>query len=179
MPTAPQVILYSTSLHAWEVWSQSRPLAQGTLAACRDAYPDAEPVSDHQRLIALADEFSLAYPWLKDSNAVLDMCVAVSEDFVAMLAEHDIAAETISGVMMGEVPEIPGTTAVLAGHYAVLVHDQAADGSPGDVVYDWTARQFDPTARVPLIQPLAQWRATWTELGSGQPTATAKTGAPA
>lgn len=46
--TAPVVILYSTSLHTWEVWQQSRPLAHGSLASCREAYPHADPVSQHQ-----------------------------------------------------------------------------------------------------------------------------------
>lgn len=176
MPTAPKVILYSTSLHTWEVWSQSRPLAQGSLKSCRDTYPDAEPVSDHQRLLAIADEFLIELPWLRDGRAVLDMCVQVSEHFVSTLAEHGIAAETISGMLMGTAPEFEGETLVLAGHYAVLVHDQDSAGQPADVVYDWTARQFDPSARVPLVQPLTQWRETWLDPRSANSYA-AKSGA--
>ena len=52
---APQVILYSTTLHCWEVWQQGRPLAQGSLEACQQAYPDAFPVSDRQRRLAAED----------------------------------------------------------------------------------------------------------------------------
>lgn len=166
MPTAPKVILYSTSLHAWEVWSQSRPLAKGSLEACLATYPDAEPVSDHQRLLAIADEFLIAYPWLKDGDAVLDMCVRVSDEFVALLGENGIVAESVSGILMGTVAEFPDVPVVVAGHHAVLVHDQGPDGKPADVVYDWTARQFDPKARVPLVQPLEEWRQKWDEIGA-------------
>ncbi len=53
---APTVILYSTTLHTWEVWRQGRPLAHGSLDACMAAYPDALPVSEHQRHLAAADD---------------------------------------------------------------------------------------------------------------------------
>lgn len=56
MGKPPKVILYSTSLHTWEVWSQGRPLGHGSLEACQIAYPDALPVSDDQRRIAAGDE---------------------------------------------------------------------------------------------------------------------------
>ena len=52
----PTVILYSTSLHAWEVWQQGRPLAHGSLESCQHAYPDALPVSDHQQRLAIEDQ---------------------------------------------------------------------------------------------------------------------------
>lgn len=165
MATKPQVILYSTSQHCWEVWSDSRPLGQGSLDACRRTYPDAQPVSDHQRLLALADEFHQGLPWLGDGAAVLDLCESVSSEFAALLTEHGLAAETVSGVLMGSIPEFPDTTAVLAGHYATLVRYDDGNG-PVETVYDWTARQFEPTARVPLVQPLVQWRETWADIAT-------------
>ena len=51
---SPQVILYSTSLHTWEVWQTGRPLANGSLDACRAAYPDAW-LPDSQLRIAEGD----------------------------------------------------------------------------------------------------------------------------
>lgn len=56
MTRAARVVLYSTSLHTWEVWSQSRPLAHGSLEACLAAYPDAGPASERQLALAAADE---------------------------------------------------------------------------------------------------------------------------
>lgn len=58
MPS-PTVILYSTSLHAWEVWQNGRPAARGSLEACQAEYPAALPVSERQRGIALRDLLDL------------------------------------------------------------------------------------------------------------------------
>ena len=44
----PQVLLFSTTLGTWEVWSQSRPLAQGSVQALRHHYPDAQGPSAMQ-----------------------------------------------------------------------------------------------------------------------------------
>lgn len=55
MSKAEKVLLYSTTLHTWEVWSQSRPLAHGPLAACQAAYPDAIGPSEHQLRLAAED----------------------------------------------------------------------------------------------------------------------------
>lgn len=59
--SAPVVILYSTSLHCWEVWSQSRPLAQGSLEACVEAYPQAPPVTERQFALEASDPRSPRY----------------------------------------------------------------------------------------------------------------------
>jgi hypothetical protein len=81
-----------------------------------------------------------------------DMCVPVSEAFVQALAESGVAARVLSGVRMGE---FNGTPVLLNGHFAVEV---------GEVVYDWTARQFDEGASVPLVEPVAVWRERWPAL---------------
>lgn len=77
-----------------------------------------------------------------------DRCVDVSTRFRDLLAAAGVEAEIISGFeMVGDL--------VLNGHTAVLV---------GERVYDWTARQFDASAPVPLIQPVSEWRTTWQRL---------------
>lgn len=43
-----QVILYSTSLHTWEVWQQGRSLAHGSLDSCMAAFPNALPLAHSQ-----------------------------------------------------------------------------------------------------------------------------------
>jgi hypothetical protein len=63
----------------------------------------------------------------------------------------------ISGLKFGEVPEFPGQRMVLGGHFAVQV---------GTTAYDWTARQFDPQASVPLVLPVDQWHGEWSKMGS-------------
>lgn len=81
-----------------------------------------------------------------------DRCVPVSEAFIAALADEDVSAQLVNGVRMGQFQGIP---VVLNGHFAVQV---------GDTIYDWTARQFDPTAPVPLVEPVQAWRARWPSL---------------
>lgn len=51
----PKVILYSTSLHTWEVWREGRPLGHGSLAACQRAHPDAIGPSQRQRDLEAGD----------------------------------------------------------------------------------------------------------------------------
>lgn len=55
MTSHPKVILYSTTLHCWEVWQTSRPLGYGSLEACQAAYPDALPVAASQIALAMKD----------------------------------------------------------------------------------------------------------------------------
>jgi len=55
MASMVQVILYSTTLHAWEVWANSRPLGYGSLEACQLFFPDAEGPSLHQARLADSD----------------------------------------------------------------------------------------------------------------------------
>jgi hypothetical protein len=49
------VILYSTSLHRWEVWYKGSPVAHGSLEACREAYPKAPEPSEMQYRLAAND----------------------------------------------------------------------------------------------------------------------------
>lgn len=97
---------------------------------------------------------------VRNPVAVREQCAIVSAEFVDRCRAAGIEAEVIQGLHMGEHKMFPGETLVLAGHYAARV---------GTTVYDWTARQFDPSAPVPLIQDESAWRETWQDLG-GAPT---------
>lgn len=80
-----------------------------------------------------------------DSETVRDKCHEYSDAFVEFLGFHYIYAETVQGFeMSGNV--------ILQGHVANLV---------GSDVYDWTARQFDPSSPVPTVTPLPEWRSKW------------------
>jgi hypothetical protein len=82
-------------------------------------------------------------------------CFNESHRFVHVLSCYGIDAEVVSGVKMAE---FMGHEVVMDGHAAARV---------GDVVYDWTARQFWPHDQpVPLVQTYEEWRAEWRRLGS-------------
>lgn len=49
------VILYSTTLCAWEVWRNGRPEGSGSLAACRSHAPDAPEPTPAQHQLANKD----------------------------------------------------------------------------------------------------------------------------
>ena len=55
MPSKPGAILYSTTLHLWEVWRLGRPVAQGSLDACQNAYPNTPEPSEMQYRLARND----------------------------------------------------------------------------------------------------------------------------
>lgn len=115
---------------------------------------------------------------LTDPDTVREQCFEVSQRFTDACAAAGIEAEVVSGMLFGEDPAFPGVTLMLHGHAAALVrgwhtapHDDTdappVVGSnewfdePEDVVVDWTARQFDPDAPVPLVEPLGVWRQRW------------------
>ena len=98
--------------------------------------------------------FAAAHPDLAHQHHAHDRCIPISEEFTALLADHGTDAEVVMGARVGEDPRFPGVRLFLGGHYAVAV---------GDTVYDWTARQFNPAAPVPLVQPLEEWRTTWAD----------------
>lgn len=50
-----RVILYSVSLHTWEVWETGRPIAHGRLEACQWEYPEAIPPDERQLRLAAED----------------------------------------------------------------------------------------------------------------------------
>lgn len=81
-----------------------------------------------------------------------DQCVTESERFHGWLLDHGIEAHVVNGFQFGT---FMGKVVVTDGHTAVQV---------GHVVYDWTARQFDPAAPFPLVQPVSEWRKTWRSL---------------
>jgi hypothetical protein len=110
---------------------------------------------------AAVDEFAEQHgTWLMDPT-LHDHCVLVSEEFKAVCVRHNVAAQVIDGLQVGEHPAFPGKRLVLAGHFAVLLPNEAAG-----IVVDWTARQFDPDAPVPMIMSLHEWRATWPDTDS-------------
>lgn len=105
----PVVFLYSTTLHAWEVWQSSRPLAHGTLAACRAAYPDAPPVADRQLRLAAADVLTEPLTMLvrpvgaSFPEAVVSFRVGDGEPFVADLTTpvHDALSRGTLNLRLG------------------------------------------------------------------------------
>lgn len=100
---------------------------------------------------------------LTDPNLAREWCLERSEEFVELLLAEGVAAQTVSGAVFGEVPEFPGVELLLHGHVAALVclGDPSTASDDADVVYDWTARQFDPECPVPLVQPVIEWRRRW------------------
>lgn len=107
------------------------------------------------RLAHVVGRFAAEHPDLADPAACHDRCVEVSGRFAAAVLACGLDATVLSGVRMGATPFFPGQQVMLGGHYAVAV---------GSDVYDWTARQFDPAAPVPLVQPIDEWAATWQPL---------------
>lgn len=82
-----------------------------------------------------------------------DQCVSESARFRLALIEVGIFAEIVSGFRV--VTFLDGIEVITNGHVAVRV---------GDVVYDWTARQFDPDAKFPAIMTVPEWEAAWPSL---------------
>lgn len=92
--------------------------------------------------------FAAAHPECQDGDQVRDKCSVYSREFAAYLAFFHLEASVINGF------EMEGNV-ILKGHTCTLAYDR---------VFDWTLRQFDPTAHVPTITPLAVWRETWRSL---------------
>ena len=93
-------------------------------------------------------------PFHANPAEVRDRCVWESEDFAAACRAAGVEAVIVSGFA---TVQFGGMTVVTMGHTAVRV---------GDTVYDWTARQFNPTAPVPLVLPYEEWRAAWPDLAT-------------
>jgi len=102
----------------------------------------------------LTKQFAKDHRRAADPNWVRDRCMDHCDAFVAYLRAWmaDVDVEIISGV---KVERVDGMTLIQQGHFAVL-HD--------GLVYDWTARQFDPDAPFPMVAPLAEWRQKWPTL---------------
>lgn len=87
-----------------------------------------------------------------------DQCFNESHRFQCYLEAAGVNGEKISGF---KFERFMGHDVVVQGHTAVVV---------GDLVYDWTARQFDPDAPVPKITTRAEFRAEWPPLFSERTT---------
>ena len=102
---------------------------------------------DNPVLAEICDEFEAGMHW--DPERARGNCFNESRRFVAALDMNGIEGEVISGVRTQH-------NVVLNGHAAVRV---------GDMVYDWTARQFYPHDQpVPLVQTYEEWREDWPSL---------------
>lgn len=88
-------------------------------------------------------------------------CVSFSGAFVSVCTYRHVQADTVDGFLPVPIPPLSQETAV---HTAVQA--AAAQGQPdgaGELIIDWTGRQFDPTCPVPLLVTPAGWRAFWHE----------------
>lgn len=118
--------------------------ATGPEGAARTAAALAEVVA----------RFAERHVHLSDPYEAHDRCIEASEAFVAACEQAGLPAETVTGARFGEVPEFPGVRLLLNAHTATLLPES-------NVVYDWTARQFDSAADWPTVQPLSTWREKW------------------
>lgn len=101
---------------------------------------------------AIAD-YLAEYPLLLDPLEARDRCLSSSTAFASALAEHDIEAVPVSGLLIADSSElVDGGPIILAGHFAVRV---------GDQVWDWTLRQFETGCPVPSVTPWVQWQQDW------------------
>lgn len=85
----------------------------------------------------------------------------VPEAFAHVCRRYGIPAEIVTAVLLARVPPFQHQP-VLCGHTAVQVSTLAGHHlCDGEIIVDWTARQFDPAAPVPLVVASADWRAFW------------------
>lgn len=102
----------------------------------------------------LVEDFAKENPACFHAGQCRDRCDYFSTVFMDRIHENtNLPASLVQGFMFMEVD---GHRVILEGHVATLVNN--------DTVFDWTARQFDPKAPVPVIQPLSEWRETWKEI---------------
>lgn len=90
-------------------------------------------------------------------SAPRDACYVISGEFARCLRAFGVKAEIVNGVALAPAMT-PGSVIIVAAHTAVVVVDSG-------LVVDWTARQFDPSAPLPLVVPLEVWREFWREIG--------------
>lgn len=86
--------------------------------------------------------FKIAFAQFSDPHTAQDECYHASYAFLGLLQEGKIDAELTEGMYL-DPDDI-----IIWDHYGVKV---------GDVVYDWTARQFYPPAPWPMIVPWEDW----------------------
>lgn len=110
---------------------------------------------------------------LQTPEDAYERCQEVSQAFTDHCHQNGVPARLITGGQFGEDERFPGIELLMVGHFAVLVpawYDETLEEWVGDVVIDWTIRQFAPAAPVPQITPLDEWRATWRHLGPAEVT---------
>lgn len=105
---------------------------------------------------------------LQTPDGASERCQEVSEAFMTHCHQSGVPAELISGGKFGHDERFPYLREeLLVGHFAVLIPvRESRDEWIGEVVCDWTARQFDPGAPVPQILSEEDWRYLgWRHLG--------------
>lgn len=144
-----------------------RPAVVATTTVTDDLADLAAQVEPVAAQFAQSHRIDFADPW-----AVRERCAEVSEEFADACRRAGLAAVVVSGGEFGEVPQFPGVRLLLNGHFATLIEHadpaDTADGGDdgGGLVYDWTARQFDPDCLVPWVGTLAAWRTRWQPLSA-------------
>lgn len=103
-----------------------------------------------------ADQYSAD---LTDPASVADQCHVVSSAFTTWWSTHGGQAEVVTGARFERIPQL-NVEAVVVAHQATVV--TLPDGTT--LVVDFTARQFDPHAPVPVVVPLPVWREQWQPL---------------
>lgn len=95
-----------------------------------------------------------------DPGRAKDGCIDASEFFAERCTRNGLIAELVSGFLMGPgTPPFEDIEVIKHGHTAAKVWHISTP-----IVVDWTARQYDPSAPVPLIVPLSAWQAFWVPL---------------
>jgi hypothetical protein len=131
-----------------------KPAVDGWARLLATAIPPDQAGPDVARVISLFGGFGFA-ALLSDPAEARDQCAHISESFASICRHRSIDARTVTGFLKGSVPPFTGE-AILCGHTAAEV-----PGPGGWLAVDWTARQFDPHAPVPLAVPLTDWQAFW------------------
>jgi hypothetical protein len=131
-----------------------KPAADGWAWLLASAIPPDNAGSAVGEVISLFGGFGFA-ALLADPAEARDQCIHISESFASTCRHRGIGARTVTGFLKGAIPPFTGEV-ILCGHTAAEV-----PGAGGRLAVDWTARQFDPHAPVPLAAPLADWQAFW------------------
>jgi hypothetical protein len=113
-------------------------------------------------VIRLFGELGFAAHLADPANA-RDQCIAVSVTFASICTRRGISAETLDGFLLARIPPF-GKESVVWGHTAVRATADGQGDTTREVVIDWTLRQFDAAAPVPLIVTLAGWRLFWRDI---------------
>lgn len=112
------------------------------------------------QMTSWCEQFAASYlEDLTDPEVVADRCHVVSDAFTTWWVNQGGHAEPVVGGRFAWV-EAFGVEVLLVAHQATVV--TLSDGTR--LVVDFTARQFEPGADVPLVVPLPVWREQWRSL---------------